>query len=146
MKSCAVLRLPITASLALAALSCQGYANGSFQRADDASADASPIPDAAASASDVPATPTEPYDAESVEPNPPDATPPPMPTMDASEPTQITDAGAARDVDAGPPPDLRLVSSPRFEGYLADSAGEPLYMFVGDVPGSKETACLAACA
>jgi predicted lipoprotein with Yx(FWY)xxD motif len=65
--------------------------------------------------------------------------------MDASEPMMMVDAGQPMPVDAGVQ-DLQLLRSPAFDGYLADSAGEPLYMFVGDVPGSNETACLGVCA
>jgi predicted lipoprotein with Yx(FWY)xxD motif len=65
--------------------------------------------------------------------------------MDASDPMLTMDSGAAMVVDAGAA-DLQLLRSPSFDGYLADATGEPLYMFVGDVPGSSETACLDACA
>ncbi len=154
MKSCAALRSTIAALFVLAAHGCKGYSNGSFQRIEDASADASRVPDAASSTSNppdsnvdasgaaLPAHDAEPAGVEPVE----DATVAPSPTKDASEPMTNSDAGMPVDVDAGPPPDLRLLRSARFEGYITDGAGEPLYMFVGDVPGSNETACLDACA
>jgi hypothetical protein len=82
---------------------------------------------------------------ESMEPQE-DASPAPSPTKDASEPMTSSDAGPPMVIDAGPASDLRLLQSSRFEGYLTDGDGEPLYMFVGDVPGSSETACLAPCA
>jgi predicted lipoprotein with Yx(FWY)xxD motif len=149
-----------TAILAVAAVGCSGYSNGLGIVASDASiADASRISDAAPLASQPPSKPradadsdppdaTEPPEDEPViEPPPSAPTPMPMP-MDASQPAMEIDASHAMQVDAAADADaeLRLESSASFDGYITDSAGEPLYMFVGDVTRSNETACLAACA
>lgn len=66
--------------------------------------------------------------------------------MDASEPPMELDASQVMDVDAGGEADLRLARSSSFDGYITDGAGEPLYMFIGDVTGSFETGCVSACA
>lgn len=42
--------------------------------------------------------------------------------------------------------DLRIARSSTFDGYLTDSNGRALYMFVDDKPGVDETACLDVCA
>jgi predicted lipoprotein with Yx(FWY)xxD motif len=41
---------------------------------------------------------------------------------------------------------LRMTRSSSFDGYLTDGFGQPLYMFVGDVSGAPESACLCDCA
>lgn len=41
---------------------------------------------------------------------------------------------------------LRLEHSARFDGYLTDDFGRALYMFVDDVAGGEQSACLADCA
>lgn len=149
MQRSAALRLLIASLLALAAHGCKGYSNGSFQRAEDASADAFRVPDAGSSPSTAPASNAKPPDAALPAD---DAAPPSMePVEDATTPMLNPDAGmdaGAREeeLDAGPAPDLRWMRTPRFDGYLTDGAGEPLYMFIGDIPGSDESACLDACA
>jgi predicted lipoprotein with Yx(FWY)xxD motif len=42
-------------------------------------------------------------------------------------------------------PDVVLRSGALFDGYLANAEGRALYMFANDVPGSGESACIAAC-
>jgi predicted lipoprotein with Yx(FWY)xxD motif len=56
------------------------------------------------------------------------------------------DAGHAEIPDAGSPSNLRLSHTLDPAGYLTDERGQPLYMFVGDVTGSNESACLYTCA
>jgi predicted lipoprotein with Yx(FWY)xxD motif len=55
------------------------------------------------------------------------------------------------EVDAGTlvpsvPPTVKLSRSTDFDDFLADGAGQPLYLYVTDIPGSKLTTCLDACA
>jgi predicted lipoprotein with Yx(FWY)xxD motif len=44
------------------------------------------------------------------------------------------------------PVNVRMLRTERIDGYLTDQLGQPLYMFMGDVAGSIETACLGDCA
>lgn len=157
MKQCAALRL--TAVLfACAADGCSGYSSGlGVSVADAAIVDASPAEDAAPPPSQPPASPqagagsapssdaSQRSDSGPAEPVEPVNETPPSTPMDASEPPLAMDAGPA-EVDAGSEADLRLERSASFDGYITDGASEPLYMFVGDVTNSNETACLSACA
>ena len=57
--------------------------------------------------------------------------------MDAS-PVAVEDSSSSTN--------LRVARSLRFDGYLTDGVGRPLYVFVGDVTGALESACLGDCA
>jgi predicted lipoprotein with Yx(FWY)xxD motif len=74
-------------------------------------------------------------------PSPPPATTPVIMSM-KPEPTQIDATPDAGDAGAN----IRLAQSDAFDGYLTDGAGRALYMFVGDVAGARESACLGTCA
>ena len=55
------------------------------------------------------------------------------------------------EVDSGSPapsvpPTVQLSRSTDFDGFLADGAGQPLYIYATDIPGTKLTTCLDACA
>ena len=65
--------------------------------------------------------------------------------MDAGQPPMEMDASQVMEIDAGGDADLRLERSASIDGFITDGAGEPLYMFVGDVTHSNETGCVTAC-
>jgi predicted lipoprotein with Yx(FWY)xxD motif len=93
-----------------------------------------------------------PVDAQSTAPVVPDE----PRVVDASAPSAAASApevdAAIEPADSGaaPPPEqvanLRLGHTLAFDGYLMDSAEQPLYMFAEDVAGSNDAACLDACA
>lgn len=68
-------------------------------------------------------------------PDPAPPSPPMLPPPATSELTGLPKLSA-----------LRSVSSTSFDSYLVDASGRPLYMFVGDITGALESACLDACA
>jgi predicted lipoprotein with Yx(FWY)xxD motif len=57
-----------------------------------------------------------------------------------------TEAEPEPEPEPEPDANLRIGHSERFDGYLTDQEGRPLYMFAEDIAGSPETACLDACA
>jgi predicted lipoprotein with Yx(FWY)xxD motif len=155
MLKCAAPRL-IVVLLTLAADGCRGYSLGSGVMLEDASMlDASRVSDASSRAPTVNQRPSKPDlsdDAGSIpdtsvpKVKPPVTEPPVTTPVDASEPAMEMDASTVIPVDAGADSDLRLERSASFDGYITDGAGEPLYMFVGDVPSASETGCLTTCA
>ncbi|MET0388933.1 MAG: hypothetical protein ABW321_23370 [Polyangiales bacterium] len=48
--------------------------------------------------------------------------------------------------EPAPDTNLRLASSARFDSYLTDALGRPLYMFVDDIAASGDSACVGECA
>jgi predicted lipoprotein with Yx(FWY)xxD motif len=151
MQRCTALRITAVL-LTLAALGCSGYSNGlGISKTDAAMLDSSTPTDAASTSHPPDAARPEP-DAGTDATNPEadaapviDASPPTMPDeMDASAVMPV-DAAPATPIDASPA-DLRLEMTMSIDGYITDSAGDPLYMFIGDVTRSNETACLSSCA
>ncbi len=67
----------------------------------------------------------------------------PEPALDAGAAVEETPPAPAPEPPSG---DLRMASSAAFDGYLTDSNGRALYMFVDDKPTVNETACLDDCA
>lgn len=135
----------IACLLALAAVGCVGYAEGTAVPIEsDAGMEAKPKPKPSRpiSRDEPPAMNAEP---EPAVPDPPAGTagsgPPPKmpePVEMPAPPTPLEDP----DRDAN----IRLAQSPSIDGYLTDADGRALYMFAGDVAGSAETACLDQCA
>lgn len=65
---------------------------------------------------------------------------PPMPALPQPEATQPQPRHPTHT------PNLRLSRAPDSSRYLSDELGQALYMFVGDVAGASESACLYDCA
>jgi predicted lipoprotein with Yx(FWY)xxD motif len=112
----------LSASVVLAG--CVGYADGTGSPEDTDAADTA-SPDAAAP-----------------QPAAPDAAQ--QPIEDASAPPE--DAGLAPDAAVVAAADVQLGYSLRFDGYLMDRQGQPLYMLADDVASAHTSACLADCA
>ena len=146
----AVMRL--TAALfAFAAHGCSGYAEGGFGRDSDSSVmESAPPPSAPPPRPDAGMMPEDnPWmDAGMLR----DASTPVMPpdTPDAETMLPDADIADAGVIDAAPEDDpnanVRIARSEQFDGYLTDSSGRALYMFVGDFSGSSESACTGDCA
>jgi predicted lipoprotein with Yx(FWY)xxD motif len=124
----------LAALLAAAAHGCGGYADGSTRPAIETPLDPPPFIERPP-ATKPPAPPEQPQrDAAADLP----ADPPPL---EPEQQPEDWDAGAEDD-----PTNLQLVRSAQIDGYLADAAGQALYMFVDDVAGVAESACLGECA
>jgi predicted lipoprotein with Yx(FWY)xxD motif len=130
MHRAAVARLTASLLVAAAANGCSGYSDGTG-RVDKVQVMTHPLP----------------FDEHEPQPEPPKP-PPSMPiaVTDASLDPAETDAGQEAPVDPGPPPNLRVSRWRDSAAFLTDELGQPLYMFVGDVTRSNESACLYDCA
>lgn len=139
--------------LLLAAHGCGGYVDGSLQLAQDASTPKEPqkpvspppaiVSVMAPSESPRPVSAPAP-DAGDTSPHMPDAMV--APTMPSPQRTMV-DAAVAPDARvAMSQGNLRVASSAKFDAYLTDALGRPLYMYVRDVPGSPDSACVGDCA
>jgi predicted lipoprotein with Yx(FWY)xxD motif len=140
----------IACLLALAAVSCSGYAEGSGTPIEltpdttDSPAKPKPKPgrritDAGSAMDPEPTMPKPPSNAAgSASPPPPPSMPEPPdePVMVPTKPKPVEDSTA----------NIRFARASAFDGYLTDALGQPLYMFVDDVSGLPETACLDQCA
>ena len=133
--------------LALAAVGCSGFAEGVGSELEtDAGPTAKPKPKPTRPIPDDERPPIKP---EPAVPDPPASTagsgappkkpkPPPVETMPPEpEPTPIEDPN--RDAN------IRFARTSDYDGYLTDETGRALYMFVGDVAGKLESACLDQC-
>jgi predicted lipoprotein with Yx(FWY)xxD motif len=119
------MRAPIQLCVLLALPACVGHAAPELSsEAQDASAPDEPIADASRA-------PARDDDEPALAPTPADA------------------ADGAQDTASEPPAadvGVQFGRSERFDGYLMDRLQQPLYMFVDDVAGLPQSACLDACA
>lgn len=140
MKRAAALTLVAAASTA-AAVGCSGFSDTATSPANAQHTEFRPLLRASP-----PWNAREPAKPEmTTTPDPPPPPPPPkmMPVIKKQpEPTTMEPTPDPHDADAN----IRLAQSELFDGYLTDGAGRALYMYTGDVAGSRETACLDACA
>ncbi|HKU42635.1 MAG TPA: hypothetical protein VJR89_30965, partial [Polyangiales bacterium] len=138
MHTAAAVRL-VALSFAAAAYGCSGYSDGSGQT-DEIRVMTHPLPEA-----------PEPRDAaqQPAEPEPQHDAAQPMDAAPDARPPAADDADAGPSEPEPPPPlgNLRVVHpSGDAPSYLSDELGQALYMFAGDVPGARESACLYDCA
>ena len=140
------------ALVALAANGCGGYLEGVQQATQDASFEEPPRAPAMIPMS-APPHPDPTNASATIRRHFPSASPSPSPIRDAGAPPQPTpDAMVAdsstitSDAMVAPQGNLRLSHSPRFDAYLTDSLGRALYMYVRDLPGAPDSACLGDCA
>jgi predicted lipoprotein with Yx(FWY)xxD motif len=122
-----------------AAYGCNGYSDGSSLAADS-TMHASPLPlvDRAPPSREAPVPTSEVSD---------DAGPSQPPSMPMKPDTTIEmDASQDAMQDRANSATLRVARSARFDGYFTDGFGQPLYMFIDDVSGALESACLCDCA